>query len=238
MTIFGKQNASTKHTKDNELTPYVSARLGTYREIKDQKSTIKMWQISTLTCLLVALVAVAGNIHLGSQSKYVPYIVEVDKLGRVQGVSALAASATADPRVIKTTIANIVTDARNVSYDPMIQRKSILSLYAHLNSKDASTNKMNEYLNGSQETNPFVRAKKETVEVNIESVIQQSIGTWQVDWVETVRDKKGMQKEPPYHMRGLFTIYQSAPSPSTQEDQMLKNPLGIYIKDFSWSKQI
>ena len=74
-----------------------------------------MWQISTLTCLLVALVAVAGNIHLGSQSKYVPYIVEVDKLGRVQGVSALAASATADPRVIKTTIANIVTDARNVS---------------------------------------------------------------------------------------------------------------------------
>ena len=38
MTIFGKQNASTKHTKDNELTPYVSARLGTYREIKDQKA--------------------------------------------------------------------------------------------------------------------------------------------------------------------------------------------------------
>ena len=187
-----------------------------------------MWQISTLTCLLVALVAVAGNIHLGSQSKYVPYIVEVDKLGRCRSF-ALAASATADPRVIKTTIANIVTDARNVSVWPhdtaQIHTFSLCTfeLKRCFNKQDERVLKWqsrNQSICKSQERNRWGQywISYPTINWNMAS---------RLGWDR--KGQKGMQRTP-YHMRGLFTIYQSAPSPSTQEDQMLKNPLGIYIK--------
>ena len=96
---------------------------------------------------------------------------------------------------------------------------------------------MNQFLNGNPELNPFKRAEKETVAVQIESVMRQTPESWQVDWVETVRDRQGTVKMPPFHMRALLTVYLVPPTPATTEEQIRKNPMGIYIKDFRWSKQ-
>ena len=96
---------------------------------------------------------------------------------------------------------------------------------------------MNQFLNGNPELNPFKRAEKETVAVQIESVMRQTPESWQVDWVETVRDRQGTVKMTPFHMRALLTVYLIPPTPATTEDQIRKNPMGIYIRDFRWSKQ-
>jgi type IV secretion system protein VirB5 len=37
-------------------------------------------------------------------------------------------------------------------------------------------------------------------------------------------------------MRALITVYTTAPTPQTTEEQIRMNPTGIYVRDFSWSK--
>jgi len=39
-------------------------------------------------------------------------------------------------------------------------------------------------------------------------------------------------------MRSLVTIYVVEPTTETSEEQMRNNPLGLYVRDFSWSKQL
>jgi type IV secretion system protein VirB5 len=92
---------------------------------------------------------------------------------------------------------------------------------------------MNEWLNGNPNANPFKRAETEMVSVEIKSVMPQTDSTWQVDWVETVRDRKGVTVSDPIRMRALVTVYVAPP---TTEEQMRKNPLGIFVRDFSWTK--
>jgi type IV secretory pathway TrbF-like protein len=38
-------------------------------------------------------------------------------------------------------------------------------------------------------------------------------------------------------MRALVTVYTVPSTPQTTEEQVRNNPLGIYVRDFSWSRQ-
>jgi type IV secretory pathway TrbF-like protein len=40
------------------------------------------WQVIGILSLLIALAGVGGVIHIGSQSKFIPYVVQVDKMGQ------------------------------------------------------------------------------------------------------------------------------------------------------------
>ena len=84
---------------------------------------------------------------------------------------------------------------------------------------------------------PSARAVTETVSIEILSVIPQTPDTWQVDWMESVRDRQGIMKDKPFRMRALVTVYTVPATPQTTEEQVRNNPLGIYVRDFSWSKQ-
>ena len=123
-----------------------------------------------------------------------------------------------------------------VTPDVMLQREAIFRVYAHLNTNDAATQKMNTWLNGTPESTPFKRASKVTVSTEIVSCIAQSQETWQVDWIESVFDRQGMRLSRD-RMRALITVYVVPPASGTSEDQIRKNPLGIFVRDFNWAKQ-
>lgn len=220
------------------INPYLNARREWNHHVGGVLSASRTWQVIGIVSLLIALVAVAGMIHLGSQSKFIPYVVEVDTHGQVRAVQPADVAAPADPRVIHAAVATFINDARLVTPDVSVQRNAVYQVYAMLSPNDPATAKMNEWLNGHADASPFKRAAKETVSIEIASVIPQSAETWQVDWVETVRDRQGAMKGPPYRMRALITIYLVAPTPATTEEQIRKNPLGIFVRDMSWSKQI
>jgi type IV secretion system protein VirB5 len=75
------------------------------------------------------------------------------------------------------------------------------------------------------------------VSIEIHSVIPQTPDTWQVDWIEIVNDRQGILQGEPLRMRALVTVYTIPSTPQTTEEQVRMNPLGIYVRDFSWSKQ-
>ncbi len=218
--------------------PYLSARRTWNEHMGDLAASRQTWQMLGLLSLLIALGSVGGMIYIGSQSKFIPYVVEVDKLGQTLAVAPADRVHGVDQRAIHAAVASFIQQARMVSPDVALQRKAIFSVYAMLDPDDPATAKMNEFMNGRPESSPFKRAEREMVSTEIVSVIAQSPQTWQVDWTETVRDRQGIMKSPPYRMRALVTVYVTEPAPDISEAQLRNNPLGIYVSDFAWSKQL
>jgi type IV secretory pathway TrbF-like protein len=229
--------AKTQGSEGATVNPYLNARREWNGHVSAVLSAARTWQVIGILSLMIALVAVAGVVHIGSQSKFVPYVVEVDQHGQVRAVNPADAATPTDPRVIHAALASFINDARMVTPDVSVQRNAVFRVYALLAPSDPATAKMNEWYNGSEDASPFKRAAKETVSIEITSVLPQSDETWQIDWIETVRDRQGSPKAPPFRMRALITIYLVPPSSATTEEQIRRNPLGIFVKDFSWSRQ-
>jgi type IV secretion system protein VirB5 len=215
--------------------PYLTARQTWNTHEGNILAAKRLWQAFCFLCLLIVLAAVGGIIHIGSQSKFIPYIVEVDKLGQTVAVARVDRVSSVDPRIIHASLAGFIFDARLVTPDQMLQRKAVFHLYALLAVNDAATAKMTEWLNGDPEANPFKRAEKEVISAEIVTVIPQSKETWQVDWRETVRDRQGALIAR-YNMRALLNIYFNPPDSNTTEEQVRSNPIGLFIRDFSWSR--
>ena len=170
-----------------EENPYLDARKKHNEYESSRNASLRLWKLFGLLGLLTGLAGVGGMIHIGSQSKFVPYVIEVDKLGQTLPVSVADKAAPADPRIVSSLLARAITLARMVTPDVVVQRNAIFELYASLDSSDPAALKMQEYLGSDSDTSPFKRAAKETVDVQITSVIPQSDETWQVDWMETGR---------------------------------------------------
>lgn len=218
--------------------PYLAARRTWNDQSAANIASRQMWQLTGILSLLIALGAVGGVIYIGSQSKFVPYVVQVDKLGQAAAVAPAQRAALVDARVVHASVAAWIADIRTVTPDIALQRRAIYRVYSMLAPNDAATAKSNQWLNGTEESSPFKRAAKETVSVEMSSVLPQTADTWQVDWVETVRDRQGIVKGQPQRWRALVTVYSVPPNADTTEEQMRNNPLGIYVREFSWSKQL
>lgn len=231
--ILKKSSSDVSHEGEN---PYLTARRTWNDHVGSVISQRQTWQVIGILSLLIALAGVGGIIYIGSQSKFIPYVVEVDKLGQTIAVGPVQPTHNADQRVVHAAVADFISDARMVTPDVALQRKAVFRVYSKLSQNDPATAKMNEWLNGTDESSPFKRAEKQMVSVDIKTAMPQTPDTWQVDWVETIRDRQGVIKETPVTMRALVTTYIAETTPQTTDEQLRNNPMGIYVRDFSWSR--
>jgi type IV secretory pathway TrbF-like protein len=216
--------------------PYLVARREWNSQVDRAFSSLHVWQLLCLACLLIALASVAGITYFGSQTKFVPYVIEVDKLGEAVAVGPAQLAGPADARVVRASLASFISSARLVTPDLEVQRKAIFCVYGMLKTKDPATTKMNEFLNGAPETSPFVRAAKITVNTDIGSVLPISATSWQVDWQETTRDRDGGLVGKPVHMRAVLETYILPPHTNAREIDIQRNPLGIFVHDYNWQE--
>lgn len=221
-----------KETLDGN--PYLNSR----RTLNEYNGAIlesrRLWQTVALVCLMIALGAVGGVIHFASQSAYIPYVVEVNGLGQASAVRRADRAVSVDERVVRASLASFVHDVRMVSFDRVAQNDAIWRAYAMLQSGDPATTKITEYMSDPA-TGPAARAGESSVGVEIQSVLRQTEETWEVDWVERVWNRQGV-REGQHRMRGLLTVYAVPPTSATTEDDMRRNPLGIFVRDFTWAR--
>ena len=141
--------------------PYLAARRTWNEHLGAVVSQRQTWQVIGILSLLIALASVGGVIYIGSQSKYIPYVIQVDKLGQTMAAGPVQSTEKADPRVIHAAIADWIGCARMVSPDVALQRKCVFKAYSMLAPNDPATPKMNEWLNGTPDSSPFKRAERE-----------------------------------------------------------------------------
>jgi len=222
--------------REVDPNPYLDARRHWNSHVDRAFSGRHALQLLVVASLLIGLGGVAGVIYVGSQSKYVPYVIEVDKLGEAVAVGPAQPAAPADQRVVRASLASFISSARLVTPDLDVQRRAVFTVYAMLKTKDPATVKMNEHLNGSEETSVFNRSKKVTVSTDIETVLPISSTAWQVEWQETTRDRDGSMIGRPIPMRAVLEVYTS-PTLQARESDIQRNPLGIYVRDFNWQQR-
>lgn len=230
MSFFRRKRASPEEA----VNPYVTARRYHANIMNALAWSAKAWQYLALMCLLLTLAAVGGVIVLGTQSRLVPYVVEVDKLGQTAAVKRADRAGVADERIVRASLASFIRDSRMVSFDRHVQNEAIWRLFSMLKTGDPALQKMTEYMK-DEVTSPTKRAESESVGVEIIAVLQQNPQTWEITWTETTWNRAGQQIRRQL-MRGLVSVYTVPPTSSTKEDDIFRNPLGLYIKDFSWSR--
>jgi type IV secretion system protein VirB5 len=224
-------NTTPKVAEQSETNPYLEARREWNERYGDYIQQAHHWRTMAIICGLVALIAVVGVAYIGAQSKVVPYVVEVDKLGAAAAVDRADRAAEVDSRVIKAYLARFVSDWRTVTVDTQAQKGAIDRVYAMLPSGSIALGKLNDYFKAH---NPFTTSAKQSVAVAVTNLLPISERTWQVEWREVTRDTRG---EVLGNVRMKVSVIVGI-TPPTDESLMLVNPLGVYITDLNWSQQL
>ncbi|MFT4059280.1 MAG: VirB8/TrbF family protein [Legionella sp.] len=236
--MIANKNRSSKKPKEKiTYNPYFNARRAWNVHQAGLLKSLHLWQLISISCLLIALAAVGGLISIGSQSKFIPLVFQQDAQGNTLSVTRADKVGEASLDDYRAAAAHFIESIRLVSADMELQRKAIFQVYSYLNQNDASVTKANEFYKGTPDSNPFERAAQEMVSIEIRSVLKESESSWQVDWVETVRNRDGSIKEKPYGMKALLTMYQATHLKGVSHESLLNNPHFIYIQDFNWSRQ-
>ena len=193
------------------------------------------WQLAAGGLLVLGIILAAGMVWLSSRSRYVVYAVEVDKLGyaltQAQPLTAASAPDVVD-RIERYEVASFIRQARAVSNDPQVEQQMLNSLLAH--ARGASDHFLDEYYHSDQSHNPFEIAQKQTVSVQIDSILKLSAKTYEVRWTELRRDLNGAAIGMPTHWEAEL---ETEIVPPREADTIVSNPLGFYVTNITWTEQ-
>lgn len=224
--------------KNNNINnnPYLSAQL-TWRDyIGSFVGSRNLMICITLLSLCTSLIAVAGVVYIGSQNKLVPYIIEVDKLGRSQFMGTVPERNLQDPKIVNVMLTDFISDFKTVSVDKELTVKALKRLYSKLSNGSLASNKVNDYYTANKErNNPFVRAESESVAVEVKTILRATSSSYLIEWTEIVRDsKKGNITRREYYKANVTVEYKD--TSNLGFDALIDNPLGLYVTDYSIQK--
>lgn len=213
--------------RSNTENPYLAARAEWNERYGSFVSQARIWQGVGVLSLTLAIVATGYALYLGSQSRIIPYVVEVDRLGNAQAGTYAPSVQYTEERVIEAAIADFISNWRGVTVDGRLQKDRINKLYSYLSSSDAATAKLNTYFR-EQGGDPFKRAKTRTVSVGVHALNRISDQSYQVDWSEVEYDREGYEQG----RRRFRAIISIAIIPPATEQLILQNPVGLYVTDY------
>ena len=212
--------------------PYLQKRKE-YDEITHNINASKRnWQVLAYMTTAALVLSIGCNYYTVSKAHIVPYIVQVDDLGRAIATTEGKEVTVTDERVIKAFVYQYIDNARSIVSDKDSLTKNIGQVYNE-SIKSVQINFLNDYY---KQNDPFVYAQKKGTR-HIEPIIflREGENTYSVEWKEIERDYEN-QMISDTHYKALISIVQI---PHTNEDQYRENPLnpfGFYVTSLSWSQ--
>jgi type IV secretion system protein VirB5 len=186
------------------------------------------WRLMAFGTVFMAGAMGSALVWQSLQSRIVPYVVEVDRLGEARAISEAEAGHTPTDPQIAWHLARFIENVRGVSLDPVLMRRDWLSVY------DLATQRGAKFLDTyAREADPFARLGERTVAVQVTSVVRASDHSFQVKWIETAYER-GAQSGTS-HWTAILTIVTRQPRSA---DILRRNPLGIYIDAIDWSREL
>lgn len=221
-----KKEAVQYKAKEEKLTPYERAHKEWDERIGSARAQAENWRLIAILSSAAAILLLILSIIIMSVRTTKVFVAQVEKGGRVVNVAPLTVPYNPTQAQKEYFISNFIQMIRGVPLDPVVAKKNWVSAYNFLT--QASAKKLNELL---QKDNPLSLLGKKTVTVDIGDINPISDNTFNLDWTESTVDVNG-EDEGQKSFSGTFTI--TIKQPTTQQ-QILANPLGIYIIDFNIS---
>ncbi|MEJ0024956.1 MAG: conjugal transfer protein TrbF [Rhizomicrobium sp.] len=210
------------------ITPYQRAGQVWDDRIGSARVQARNWRLISFGSLSLAFLLTGEIVWQSTQSRVVPYVVQVDKFGAVQAIGPAVQNYTPTDAEIAWYLARFVTDIRSLSLDPVIVRHNWLEAY------DYATDHGAVFLNQYAQTNdPFKAVGQRTVSVQVTSVVRVSDNSFQVKWTEQTFEHDTLAKTE----RWTAILAVVTKEPATAET-LRKNPLGLYINGVNWSREL
>jgi type IV secretion system protein VirB5 len=209
-------------------TPYQRAGQLWDERIGSARAQARNWRLMALGGLLLAGGLSAALIWQSMQSRVVPYVVAVDRLGQAQAVAPAAKDYRPTDPQIAWFLSRFVTDIRGRSLDPVLMRQNWLSAYAFATQRAALF--LGAYARASK---PFADVGDKTVSVQVTSVVRASPASFQVEWTEKQYERGAPAGSS--HWTAILTV---KITPPRDADTLRKNPLGLYVDAIDWSQRL
>jgi len=209
-------------------TPYQSAAQVWDERIGSARVQARNWRLMAFGCLAMALLMAGGLVWRSAQSLVTPYVVEVDRSGQVRAVGEAAATYRPSDAQVAFHLAHFVALVRSLSIDPVVVRQDWLDAYDYTTDRGAAV--LNDY---ARTHDPFARIGKESVTVQVASVVRASESSFNVRWTE----QRFVNGAPAGIERWIAVISIVLQAPRTEE-RLRRNPLGIYVNGLSWSREL
>jgi type IV secretion system protein VirB5 len=224
-----KQSRESTQVSDN---PYLNAQnvwLERYGHFIQQAYN---WRLIAMLEAVALIIGVFGLIYVANQTKFVPYIVDVNKEGLPINVHIADQGSSIDQRVVHAELATWVTNARSVVTDRIVEKQNIDGVYALIAQDSAARGYLDQYYPVGGHS-PFDRAAKQTVAVNITAILPVSNQSYIVQWTETIRDLGGRVTSTQNWEASISVAF----TPPTSEDQVIRNPIGLFITSVNWTQK-
>lgn len=186
-----------------------------------------------LLYLVLLIICMLSTIFIATTANYKTYVVRVDNAtGQVEtGGQLKATNYKPQEAEIKTFLAQFIADTRTIPLDP-VQYKSGWNRAKHFMTQEAA-HKVSGIVS---KENPVARLGYITVQPQIRSIQLQpgTNSTYQVRWVEEEYAISGNLTGRKVSYVALFSVVLE---PQSKEEELLINPLGLKIKDLTFSKE-
>ncbi|CAL7962570.1 type IV secretion system protein TrbF [Gammaproteobacteria bacterium] len=221
---FKKEVANYKG--DEPITPYQRAQQEWDLRIGSSRAQARNWRICTFFSLLIAIALAWGLVFVLTSHKEKIFIAQVTTEGRVVNVSPLVVRYQPNEAQKEYFITHFIELVRTLTLDPVAVKQNWINAYSFLSSRGGE--RFNTYF---KENNLVSLLGKKTITLQITDINPVSTNTMHVRWTETTINTNG-QEEGKKNYSGIFTIVTKQP---TTREEILRNPLGIYIVDFNVS---
>lgn len=236
MRIFQKkhQDAAQLHRDDTAQdadSPWVRAQRQHENTFLRLNAQVANWRLFAFFAIAVSAMSVAGLIYIGQQSKFVPMIVEVDKLGHTLAVAALTGDAaiTDSRRYEYRELFDLIENLRSVTTDRMANNDRLEKGFSRL------TGAARTYVRTELKKAPAndVGATK-TVQIQVKTALKLPGKSWQVEWEEHSYALNGEA----LGVEKWKATVQYELLPSGDAEIIRKNPMGFTVTEINWMKVI
>lgn len=223
-----KRSVQTYGRTPQPDTPWQRAGQLWDERIGSARVQARNWRLMAFGALALSCLMSGALVWQSMQSRVVPYVVAVDRLGEPRAISeAEAGYRPTDPQ-IAWALSRFIRHVRGVSLDPVVMRRHWLEAYDFATARGAGF--LSAYARSS---GALTRIGERTVSVEVTSVVRASDRSFQVKWAESVFDRGS-----PAGTSKWTAILTVAEKPPRDAETLRKNPLGIYVDAIDWSREL
>jgi type IV secretory pathway TrbF-like protein len=209
-------------------TPYQRAGQLWDDRIGAARVQARNWRLMAFGGLLLTTGLSAALVWQSMQSRVVPYVIEVDKLGQALAVAPADAQYNPSDPQIAWHLGRFIAHIRSRSLDAVLMRENWLSAYDFASERGALF--LGEYARASD---PFAEVGRRTVSVQVTSVVRASDNSFRINWTEQAYERGSLAGTSRW--TAVVTVKLQPPRSA---EVLRRNPLGLYIDAIDWSREL
>jgi len=226
--MFTRARSSRLSKTPEPETPYRQAQQLWDNRMGSSLAHARTWRTAAFCSLGLASAMAAGVVVLALRPAAVPFVIEASETGEARLVGPATSAYEPSDAQLSWHIARFIEMVRGLPSDAIVVRQNWLRAY------DWATQGGAQVLNAmAEDDDPFAKVGKQTVAVEVLSVVRASPTSFQLRWRESTYNAGTLVHVERY--TGVATIVIDPPS---TPERLQKNPLGLYIHGLTWSRDL